>query len=50
VTAAQCYAPDVVYACWLMLHITAFPLLEHWDEMIAPTLARIEGDPGALRR
>jgi hypothetical protein len=50
VSAGQCFSPDVVYACWLIFHITAFPLLEHWDEMIAPTLARIEGDPGALRR
>jgi len=38
------------YACWLMFHITAFPLREHWDEEIAPALARIDGDPGALHR
>jgi hypothetical protein len=50
VSAAQCFSPDVIYACWLMFHITALPLLEHWDEVIAPSLGRIEEDPGALRR
>ena len=50
VSAGRCFAPDVVYACWLMFHITAFPLLEHWDDVVIPALARIEGDPGALLR
>jgi hypothetical protein len=50
ITAGQCFAPDVVYACWLLLHITVFPLLEYWDDVIAPAMGRVEGDPGVLRR
>jgi len=50
VSAGRCFSPEVIYACWLIFHITAFPLLEHWDETVAPALARIEADPGALRR
>jgi hypothetical protein len=50
VSAGQCFSPDVIYACWLMFHITAFPLLDHWEDVVVPALARIEGDPGALRR
>lgn len=50
VSAGRCYSADVVYACWLIFHIAAFPLLEHWGATVVPALARIEGDPGALRR
>jgi hypothetical protein len=50
VSAGRCFSPDVVYACWLMFHISAFPLLEHWDDTVVPALDRIECDPGALRR
>jgi hypothetical protein len=49
-TAGRCYSPDVVYACWLMLHVVALPLLDHWDSEIAPMMQRIEDAPSALRR
>ncbi len=50
ISASRCFSPEVIYACWLIFHVTAFPLLEHWDEVVAPALARIDGDPGALKR
>jgi hypothetical protein len=50
ISASRCFSPEVIYACWLIFHVAAFPLLEHWDEMVAPALARIDGDPGALKR
>jgi len=34
-SAGRCFSAGVIYACWMIFHITAFPLLEHWDETVS---------------
>jgi hypothetical protein len=38
VTPAECFAPDVIYACWLLYRICCLFLVDEWDERIRPSL------------
>lgn len=33
-----CYSANAIYACWLVYHITVQPVVEYWDEWIAPQI------------
>ncbi len=37
-TDGQCYSPDVIYACWLIYHITCLPLVKNWQSLIGPEI------------
>ena len=40
--AGGCFAPDAVYACWLIYQLTCWPLLSRWDAVVAEDLRQVE--------
>ena len=33
--AGGCYAPDAIYACWLLYHLTCIPLIKDWNQLVS---------------
>ncbi|HPF22747.1 MAG TPA: hypothetical protein PK417_04675 [Hyphomonas sp.] len=46
-TAAACYHPDVIFACWFIFQLTALPFFGDWSA-IAADADRTAGDRSAL--
>ncbi|MEG3132325.1 hypothetical protein SC206_01900 [Rouxiella sp. T17] len=37
-TAGDCYSTDSVYACWFIYSLICLPILDYWEEQIAPQI------------
>lgn len=38
ISAADCYGPDAIYACWFIFLLIAKPLLRDWEELVVKPL------------
>jgi hypothetical protein len=36
--AGGCFAPDAVYACWLLYQLVCLPLVRDWDRTVGPVI------------
>ncbi|MET3232606.1 UNVERIFIED_ORG: hypothetical protein ABIC54_004811 [Burkholderia sp. 1263] len=36
-----CFSANAIYACWLVYHITVAPVVQNWEEWIAPQIEAI---------
>ncbi|WP_421937305.1 DUF7380 domain-containing protein [Phenylobacterium sp.] len=36
--AGGCFSVEAVYGCWLLYHLTCWPLLKHWERVIRPAI------------
>ncbi|MBB3320603.1 DUF4209 domain-containing protein [Atlantibacter sp. RC6] len=37
-SAGECFSASAIYACWLIYRLVCWPLLDCWDEHIAPSI------------
>ena len=40
-TAGACHHRTSLYVCWLIYHLTCLPLMDHWNDKVAPAVEEI---------